>query len=1143
MPSIAVTEKKRLANIRRGLARTAFGIFLSALATIISDPYWYTIRGDCELGLCLMSMLTPEEYAALLLTGGFVTVVKKKNNDGTDGLGVKSLSVWKDFFEDVGIGDVAEDSIVKVKVDAFKHRKAGTKIGEERMRLHVIRVGRYNKGETVDASHQLTDGINPPPSSAKLRSAQRTLHRRIKDIIYPILHSKEDEVRQQLEAVVEWVRLKELEEDVEDYAPPANKASNRGARVSTDGRASMDIDTHKDAPTKNSSSDNTPSNKTHESSTCSIGTTQPPAKMYAMPPPAAALTPSPAKMPVPVDVTYNTPFKLPEPPPKQKVPAHLEIIVNCPTPKTKCYPDNHPYATKYPTMNSCGIDLMDRTDSSDGLRSQQNFQGLLREMKDFSLENKEELQYESWTGRVKHKVVHIPLSNDTGDYLKKARDYKWIQETLDWSLRNGTAADSIACMLQYFKLHYPTEFKEKLIDLGVSPKQMNEYEMAATMSEAKIGIGSWRKIVQCFTTFTRMDRVQFAMSESAWRKLGEDHGTITGNKYIYKSEEGKRDEIIQWWSMDPAAELELRLTDFANRDDDFDPTQIEYVHSIYSGDHGKGKLRFCSKLVIGLKDSETKATVVYPLGDVKCRKDKSVIFKNTIKDSLAEGINRVEHGKIEFVKDEDSNKWNCRLINPDHANYNTISDNILDVTAFMVGDLKFLSMMLGKENFEGDWCHICRLQSTQWQDVEYDRDDLWTLDGLKEQADNVNSNSLNGTARHGVREDPYFDIPPERYIWPILHTLMGVGNNILNHLTDTVDNEIQNLPARQRRTKRELEDAVLRTKELQEERDYFDSDNEGSGREIRKAYENRRNEVRKLMDDLEDIDTLSDEQDTAYVALDIELNELDPKIKALNEERNKMTMDVQKSKAVERRLREKLDGYRLARKTDDTSIYSKIDEILTKYDIKRAAYHGGQLTGVCVKQLMSKADEIMNEVATLLIDEKQHNDECIMTDDAINTLCDNMATLLIRWDGALACLHTVNPTEEDCTQAQNFIDQAMELTREMGYSVTPKYHGAEAHIVNQMRDTVGGLYEFDEQWMEQYHQTGYTFDMKYRNQRSEIRKAKVIAANNRRVGHHFTKKAIEQLNSEHTKGKRKSTEEKMSEENTMKKEKRLNALD
>ena len=42
--------------------------------------------------------------------------------------------------------------------------------------------------------------------------------------------------------------------------------------------------------------------------------------------------------------------------------------------------------------------------------------------------------------------------------------------------------------------------------------------------------------------------------------------------------------------------------------------------------------------------------------------------------------------------------------------------------------------------------------------------------------------------RMGVREEAYFDIPIDRYIWPVLHTLIGVGNGILNHLVDIVEN-------------------------------------------------------------------------------------------------------------------------------------------------------------------------------------------------------------------------------------------------------------------------------------------------------------------------------------------------------------------
>ena len=76
----------------------------------------------------------------------------------------------------------------------------------------------------------------------------------------------------------------------------------------------------------------------------------------------------------------------------------------------------------------------------------------------------------------------------------------------------------------------------------------------------------------------------------------------------------------------------------------------------------------------------------------------------------------------------------------------------------MIGDLKFLSMMLGKENFETYWCILCQLAKKDWQDAWYDATELlWTLEKLKEQAEL--SKNLKGTARKGVREAPYFDIP------------------------------------------------------------------------------------------------------------------------------------------------------------------------------------------------------------------------------------------------------------------------------------------------------------------------------------------------------------------------------------------------
>ncbi len=67
----------------------------------------------------------------------------------------------------------------------------------------------------------------------------------------------------------------------------------------------------------------------------------------------------------------------------------------------------------------------------------------------------------------------------------------------------------------------------------------------------------------------------------------------------------------------------------------------------------------------------------------------------------------------------------------------------------------------------------------------------WTIERLYVQTVKVSAEKLTGTNQKGVREEPYFKIPVARVIWPILHTLIGIGNKILKYFVDIVDNDIE----------------------------------------------------------------------------------------------------------------------------------------------------------------------------------------------------------------------------------------------------------------------------------------------------------------------------------------------------------------
>ena len=81
--------------------------------------------------------------------------------------------------------------------------------------------------------------------------------------------------------------------------------------------------------------------------------------------------------------------------------------------------------------------------------------------------------------------------------------------------------------------------------------------------------------------------------------------------------------------------------------------------------------------------------------------------QQTIHKNLAAGINKVEHGRVKFEKNSDDGKLKAYIINKDHMDFD--GEKTIDMTAYMIGNLKFLCMILGKENFDGYWCYLCSL--------------------------------------------------------------------------------------------------------------------------------------------------------------------------------------------------------------------------------------------------------------------------------------------------------------------------------------------------------------------------------------------------------------------------------------------------
>ena len=99
----------------------------------------------------------------------------------------------------------------------------------------------------------------------------------------------------------------------------------------------------------------------------------------------------------------------------------------------------------------------------------------------------------------------------------------------------------------------------------------------------------------------------------------------------------------------------------------------------------------------------------------------------------------------------------------------------------------------------------------------------------------------------GVQETPYFDIPVHRYIRPVLHTLIGVGNAILDYLIDIVESKIQAIPAKEILLRREIREIKAEIKDLRAEKDEWESLTVGSGKyQLKKVKKEMAAAKRKL---------------------------------------------------------------------------------------------------------------------------------------------------------------------------------------------------------------------------------------------------------------------------------------------------------
>ena len=457
--------------------------------------------------------------------------------------------------------------------------------------------------------------------------------------------------------------------------------------------------------------------------------------------------------------------------------------------------------------------------------------------------------------------------------------------------------------------------------------------------------------------------------------------------------------------------------------------------------------------------------VIYPLADVKCKKDSGFLLQNAILPKIDGGVNRVVSSQVKFT--EQDGKRSSVLVGLTYNEATNLQMQPLwycTPESFISGDLAFLCMIMGKEGYEGDWCYLCDLFHTDWQELNHKLGTEWTTQGIETRhTENVQSKAK-WTHKGGVKERPYFrSVKNQNVFFSVLHAMMGLGNNCVDYLVDYIEQHIENLPQEEVGLKNSVTVLMQRLAECRAACDAWESTEEG------KQWKGIGNKISYRISCLEsgkgDLDKYRRELAQLRVR-QLELNEIR---KPLADEVDGLVNELSD-------VKEEIKRMRANRKSDDTSLYTAVDEILEKHKIFRSAYHSGQINGVGIKLLMDNAESIMDDVEELML--ANLLPESDKTKSIVKLFCNDVKLFLVLWDDAFAAVHKSDPSKEDCNDAQAKIDLEISQLRRMCMSVTPKGHGMEDHVVRQMRQAPGGIVRLIEHWVERYHQIGFKYDDK-----------------------------------------------------------------
>jgi hypothetical protein len=502
------------------------------------------------------------------------------------------------------------------------------------------------------------------------------------------------------------------------------------------------------------------------------------------------------------------------------------------TPVKSATPVDNNISTTYPHLSQAlGDDngYFDPVDPS----VQTSLQGLMQEINHL-LSSKYELNVRALSSNKPISYVRVPRTKSDNAFTNSK---EWLDTAIIISAgsSHGGTFESAYRITNHLIKFYKDSFLAACKTQGIPViKPMTATQFQAMLHAGKITGTGERELKKHLSSHLGK---RFCPTRRSVNMLSEGHGVVHYGCCDFTYDKKEKSEFVEWTEKNIDEEITIFLQRHLSSMSVM-PADVVRVDVVAGGDHGDTAFQFGASVSVELANGRTIDFEVSTC-ELICRKDTGRLLEETILQRLTSGLEIISTFQLHlFINDESS------VIVVEYRQHgptpNAIPSHTPITKVFVTGDLAFQAMALGKESMAGHWCMQCKASRHQFSDDC----ELWTMDELVRCGKDAETRQ--GDPLLGVKKKPWWPfIPLGNYMVPLLHCLIGIGNQLLEKLRTIIHEYIASYSPGEEAIRDSIPALQNIIADTAKERDEWDESAEGGKRKGRlmravAAYSRRR---------------------------------------------------------------------------------------------------------------------------------------------------------------------------------------------------------------------------------------------------------------------------------------------------------------